>query len=664
MEPIEWRFSKKRPSDKTRDPIAGEFFSSDAITNAGEALVREGIQNSLDARLDRTSRARVRVFVSGEAGAVEPATMETWTRGAWPHLEAPSNGLRPGAVVRTRRCKFLVFEDFETTGLTGDPQAFEVSDGEKNSFFYFFRAEGKTAKAGDDRGRWGVGKQVFPRSSRVQMFLAYTESDRGGLLMGGCILRHHRIDGCTFKPDGYLGLRRSIEGDDFTVPTKDPETIDQFRRDFGITRRPGERGLSIVVPWLDDEAEEDGQPGPFHRDSLATAVLGDYFLPILQGRLEVVLEKPATDPLEISASTLDESIRKLQAEIRDPKQAEALAKVSARIEIARAANESSGGPSIELGPCPREKAEWTDEMLPPDQLAKLREALEGDLIVSIKASLTVRRKSEPDATDSFRAFIRKTPGTTDRPCHIREDLMISRVKCSPLNGFTALIQIDAGPLATLLGDAEGPAHTEWQPKSRNFVDKYTYGGKTISFVANFATELLRRVYSAPHELDRDILSDLFRDERPGEIAGSGESSRARKKKGRAGVPLPELPPRRTTYRVDRISDGFKITSVPGEDLSGTTIRVAAAYETSKGNAFAKYSSDDFKVAERPIDLTWDDGCRCEIASDNEMMIQVLKPVFSFNASGFDTNRDLIVKTRSRARKPMSEGRGESEESED
>ena len=68
---MRWHFSSKRPSDKTRDPVAGEFFSSDAIKDAGEALVREAIQNSLDARVDRgTGSVKVRICLSGATNAL------------------------------------------------------------------------------------------------------------------------------------------------------------------------------------------------------------------------------------------------------------------------------------------------------------------------------------------------------------------------------------------------------------------------------------------------------------------------------------------------------------------------------------------------------------------------------------------------------------------
>ena len=59
-----WRFNTRRPSEKRREPIQGEYFAAEAISNPGEALVREGIQNSLDARRN-DGKVMVRIRVSG-----------------------------------------------------------------------------------------------------------------------------------------------------------------------------------------------------------------------------------------------------------------------------------------------------------------------------------------------------------------------------------------------------------------------------------------------------------------------------------------------------------------------------------------------------------------------------------------------------------------------
>ena len=82
-----------------------------------------------------------------------------WFETAWKHYRSPKNGLRSGALIaEAEPCAFLAFEDFGTTGLTGDRSQYQPIEGQTNAFFNFFRAEGKTDKGGDDRGRWGVGQ--------------------------------------------------------------------------------------------------------------------------------------------------------------------------------------------------------------------------------------------------------------------------------------------------------------------------------------------------------------------------------------------------------------------------------------------------------------------------------------------------------------------------
>src|ERR1035438_4860664 len=57
----QWHFRPLVPGETTRDPIVGEFFATEAINNVGEALVREGIQNSLDAALKQPLHVRISV---------------------------------------------------------------------------------------------------------------------------------------------------------------------------------------------------------------------------------------------------------------------------------------------------------------------------------------------------------------------------------------------------------------------------------------------------------------------------------------------------------------------------------------------------------------------------------------------------------------------------
>jgi hypothetical protein len=113
-----WYFSQPLRGAINREPIVGEFFSTDIIRNQTEALVRESIQNSLDAARNGET-VRVRFFVSGAAAALPPERMSPYMAKGWPHFLAERNGLRDQPE-QQQPCPFLVIEDFGATGLTGN----------------------------------------------------------------------------------------------------------------------------------------------------------------------------------------------------------------------------------------------------------------------------------------------------------------------------------------------------------------------------------------------------------------------------------------------------------------------------------------------------------------------------------------------------------------
>ncbi|HEV7799197.1 MAG TPA: hypothetical protein VGO73_13645 [Pyrinomonadaceae bacterium] len=152
----QWHFVRPKPGDKNREPILGEFFATNAISNPAEALVREGIQNSLDAGLG--GLVRIRIYVSGETGGLSPTSSAVYFDGARPHIDAQGNG--HDAPTPNDPCPFLTFEDFGTSGLTGDVTQWHDQPGVANLFYYFVRAESQSGKGDQDRGRWGVRKTV------------------------------------------------------------------------------------------------------------------------------------------------------------------------------------------------------------------------------------------------------------------------------------------------------------------------------------------------------------------------------------------------------------------------------------------------------------------------------------------------------------------------
>ena len=113
-------FNERRRGYKNREPIIGEFFATDVIRNPAEALVRESVQNTLDAA-SGDGPVRVRFYLSGAEGALPPSALSRYMTDGWPHFRAEHNELKDQPA-DDASCPFLAVEDFGTTGLKGDPE--------------------------------------------------------------------------------------------------------------------------------------------------------------------------------------------------------------------------------------------------------------------------------------------------------------------------------------------------------------------------------------------------------------------------------------------------------------------------------------------------------------------------------------------------------------
>ena len=292
-----WAFAELRGDDVRRDPNEAELFKTEQTAEgeyAGtDALVREVLQNSVDARCDN-SPVRVRIAIHEASEAPEAERLAHY----FARLRAP---LAPrqidfdDRVIPQLPCRFLVVEDFGTHGLEGDTLLFSdppVGDPARQDFYWFWRNIGRSGKTGDDLGRWGLGKTVYRAASRVGCMFGLTvrNSDRRRLLMGQAVLQIHSYQGLEYKPEGYWCGTQNVAG--LPLPIEDPEEILQFRREWRITRN-NEPGLSVVSPFVPDELQAK---------RLLQAVAVHFFTRILRG--ELIVEIAGS---EIDTATLDQA---------------------------------------------------------------------------------------------------------------------------------------------------------------------------------------------------------------------------------------------------------------------------------------------------------------------------------------------------------------------
>ena len=73
--------------------------------------------------------------------------------------------------------------------------------------------------------------------------------------MGRSVLRSHRLGDSDYHGDGYFGVpSESYPG--LLLPIDDTDIIDAFARIFCLKRK-NESGLSIVIPWPDQEIKHE-----------------------------------------------------------------------------------------------------------------------------------------------------------------------------------------------------------------------------------------------------------------------------------------------------------------------------------------------------------------------------------------------------------------------
>lgn len=608
-----WHFRPKRPGETIREPVHGEFFSSDAVGDPATALVREGIQNALDASRDDDC-VSVRIYLSGQEAAVQATEQENWPDFPWAHYRAPRNGLNlddlPDAAAP---CDFLVFEDFSTIGLEGDPLApFQPLDSEKkNRFYHFFRAEGQSDKEPSDRGSWGVGKQVFLRASRISTVFGLTmrRCDGRRMLMGKSVLKSHYLGTGEYCQDGYYGLPSQVD-DGFVLPIENTAILDRFVEFFHLERKHQDTGLSVVVPWPHSELNDQ---------ALVQAVVRQYFYPILTGDLEVWVGTPSVPETVLDAENFLSQAKRLDPDYQG------------LIDLAAWAIGVGDADIVYLDKQPKEHSwQWSSSLLSDEELSALRERFNNGARVSVRVPVTVRKNDGESLHSHFSIYLERDRELgRQRPVFVRDGLVISDVKAPYTGGVRSLVVAESGALAEFLGRAENPSHTQWNGGSLK--GKYPRGCVgNLGFVTNSVHRLVEILAEADQDEDTTLLDDVFFLPE----AGKGGSDTV--------PPVVDVPTRQTGFRIDQRSGGFAVVSNKNGATLPSSLRIQAAYDVRRGNALKRYSTRDFDLGEKALQV---DTRNVHITHchGNELRVEILHEDFLVEATGFDQNRQLYVR---------------------
>lgn len=633
-----WNFKRLTPGDTRTNATHLEFFRDDALENPADAFVREDIQNRLDARRSGFDTVRVSYRFRQGTGAVPSDAAGFWLNGLAAHLEAKASREELDEMPDLKTgIPHLVAEDFHTTGLEGDPTITQDPEDPdiRNDFYWFVRNVGRSGKHGSDRGRWGLGKIVYPATSKARSFYAFTvrESDRRSLLVGRSVLAVHRIGNEDYESEGYFGEFNSTEFPDFCTPVEDSTIVDRFRRDFGIARTNDEPGLSIVIPWPHQN---------INATSVSQSVVLHYFDEILRGNLIVEIADDAGFHALFQKADFERAVRDLPGVDESARK-----DLLGRLRFARLARSHDLPENCHHQLVP-EKPRWQDmeTAFASEEVVNVAKAAyrAGELL---RFDIPVRVNREGDGREEgghFSVFLqRNEQSSQSTETFIRDGLTISGLHMLREPGVTALTLVEDNPLSTLLGDAENPAHTTWVQTTKHFRGKYKLGPTILSFVKNAASQIAGFLGRSDAKLDEDLLQHLF-------SLPLNEGSKLPKKKKKPGqeppTPPEDLPPAKPrAFAVAPVASGFTLRPT-GLTPPPKTIVVRAAYETLRGNPFNQHHPADFDFSAEDSGLAYHgNGVDLRMEQPNLMRVEITNPDFQLSVTGFDPNRDLIVNAR-------------------
>ena len=519
MADVRWYFREMARGELNQDPMERELFADEPIN---ERLVREAIQNSLDASLARAGLSkgapvRVRFSLRGIRHPLGAADAAAYLGGLGEHLIA---GLDPNDDFRRLLARrglvdaampYLVVEDAGTVGLEGDWGQYDDSveeSAQDNHFYWFFRNVGRSGKSDADSGSWGLGKWVFPDASLASAYIAVTRrrSDGETLLMGQSVLKKHNVDGCRYAPHAYFG---AMDGHGLALPLRMSEPahrpfVQRCIDDFGLRFRD-DPGLSVIIPF--PRVEEDLSIARITKPEILAAIVHNYFYPIIAGQLEVTVDEgEGSASTEITTDTIDDVLGHLDLEDSGERSEGSYRRL---FEMCREGATWPDRDYIELNSPPLLRNSTTYEHF--NELTGMRRRYDEGELLAFRIRSDVRKKDEDEKPTSFRLFVQRDDSLTQgHDFYVRGALSISAMDEIKKYRARTLLVVDAEePLAAMLRDSEPAAHTAWRPQSERVTKRWVSPRRRIEAVRYAPRTLLSIWESAPVEVQRDALADIF-----------------------------------------------------------------------------------------------------------------------------------------------------------
>lgn len=281
-----WKFEEQTGQEQGPNNATAEHFKS---RDAFSSLVRESIQNSLDAFLDSSKPVKVQYSVGhlGEELSNSIREIEEHVRAcysSYPESAAYKRMVDYLNQHAMRPISFLRVSDYNTKGMDYTPNT-------KCGFHSFLQSIGDSHKDGEGAGgSYGFGKAAYYELSNARTILVSTKTDQGKVAFQGCyMLCTHEMDGIKYCSSGFYdgGNKQPIQ-DENHIP-------EELKR--------SECGSDIYLLYADDDQEKLQH----YHNTLIESVLLNFWMAVYENKLEVTFdwEDDGEPEVIISKDTLE-----------------------------------------------------------------------------------------------------------------------------------------------------------------------------------------------------------------------------------------------------------------------------------------------------------------------------------------------------------------------
>ena len=621
------------PGIEYDNPVAEEFDTEKHPISA--SLGNEDGQNKIDATLtDKKGKVSIRYET------LENNTFfKNYLQDLKNHLQLSEDGYRKDKIDENKT-DFLIIEDYNTFGLTGD---FNQRRGDRYQHFFLTFSK---SKSGKDLGRRGQGRNVYWIASHIKAFFGYSiqHDTKTKLLRGIAHAGQTTIDEDNYHP--YLSYtvpyegNESIQNKNETFPVLDEKEINEFVKLTKIERRD-QPGLSVVIPYPHERVR---------LKNLKTSYLRRFYAAILFDRMDLEVNKEL-----ISSGNVRQHLKSINLNIG----------FVDFIYDARSLPNNNFY-EVDLSKEDRIKKDLNFQNLISNDIEKIRKSYYQGETVSFRVLIKIPYKNKKYETSYFNFHLKRgesSEGTTKTPALFMRGFlqlpeMSQRFKFG--SKCMAYFWADDEHISTMLGDSEGKAHLKFDPLHKDIDANYVLedAKRIFDLINNCMNETYKIITETKDEVDFDKFSNFvpkIKSDEQDEIIErkliddfdfSKKPTVTKVTKKRKKV----VSVARKMVEDSRIEGGFKIIKMSSTEKKDfpMLVRSTCAYDVRRGNPLQAYSPErhfiinkgNVKISkkEKIKDLQIIDGNRIEfIALDEDFTVEV---------TGFDTTRkDIYVKTR-------------------